>query len=110
MTFLTSFALDISVTPRMVLLRRLEDKGVIQMPRIKCAAITEEGVLIVTNGPKEFFLRADHIVLAAGAIPNQEMCQELQGKVPKCYVVGDCRQPRNILAAIHEGAEVGGRI
>ena len=49
------------------------------------------------------FLRTGASVLAAGSLPDTELFQSLEGKIPKCYRIGDCREPRNIMSAVEEG-------
>jgi len=51
-------------------------------------------------------LEADTIVLAAGAITNDQLAKTIEGKVEGIHLAGDCVQPRRILDAIHEGAAV----
>ena len=54
---------------------------------------------------KEVFWVADNIVLATGATPDKSLAQALRGKDFEVYEVGDCVEARQLLEAIHEGAE-----
>lgn len=103
-------AVDVPGCTRVLLLRRLDEKGVILMPKVKYEAITQEGLVVAPEGGKKALLRADNIVLAAGARPDDELYRALTGKVPECYAVGDCVSPRHILEAIHEATEVASKI
>jgi len=51
-------------------------------------------------------LESESIVLATGAKPNKTLVQALRGKVPELFEVGDCVEVRQLLEAIHEGANV----
>ena len=93
---------------RHALLTRLEEKGVLLITGVKeYEAITEDGLVIIDGEGKQQRLEADTIVLAAGAIPNDQMARAIQGKVGEVHLAGDCVQPRRIVDAIHEGARLG---
>ena len=93
---------------RHALLTRLEEKGVLLITGVKeYEAITEDGLVIIDGEGKQQTLEADTIVLAAGAIPNDQMARAIQGKVGEVHLAGDCVQPRRIVDAIHEGARLG---
>jgi hypothetical protein len=57
-----------------------------------------------------FFLKADTVVLAVGAINDNRLAEELGGALPEVYAVGDCAGKRTIFAAMHEGSEAGRKI
>lgn len=93
------------------LLERLEQKKVKIFAGVKqFKEITPEGIRLIDGEGNELFLEADHIVLATGGRPNKTLAQSLRGKVPKLFEVGDCVEPRRLLEAIQEGAEVALRI
>ena len=49
----------------------------------------------------------DTIVLALGSErPNDTIYKKLEGKVSELYVIGDARQPREIVDAVYEGQEI----
>jgi len=64
---------------------------------------TEQGLTITTKEGQRKTLEADTIVLAAGAVPNQGLYQEIKNKITATYAIGDCVAPRNIHEAISEG-------
>jgi 2,4-dienoyl-CoA reductase-like NADH-dependent reductase (Old Yellow Enzyme family)/thioredoxin reductase len=103
-------AIDVPGCTRAMLLRRLEDKGVLMMPRVKYEAITQAGLLISSGGSRKTLLRADTIVLAAGSNPNDDLYKIIKDKVRECYAIGDCMKPRHILEAVDEGMDVGSKI
>ena len=61
-----------------------------------------EGLAITKDAEKAFGNR-DTIAIAAGYQPNQSLYGELKGKVRELYLIGDSREPKSILEAIHEG-------
>ncbi len=52
-------------------------------------------------------LAVDLVVLAMGSRRLDELSDRLAGLVPEVYVIGDAREPRKVLDAMAEGAEVG---
>ncbi len=68
--------------------------------------ITESRVSITGKGANKM-LKADTIVLAVGLQSDNALAKELQGKYFHLYVIGDCREPRNVMGAIWDGYEVG---
>ncbi|MBI2908482.1 MAG: FAD-dependent oxidoreductase [Chloroflexi bacterium] len=92
---------------------RLRDElieyGVRVYPDSPVREITENGVYVVSDR-ELMFLKADTVVLAVGACPQNRLAEELKGKVPELYAIGDCREPRDARAATSEGAEVGRQV
>ena len=71
--------------------------------------IREDGVYIAFHN-ELVFLKADTVVLAAGAKPERGLADELK-KAGYCFFeIGDCVQPRDAMQAVHEGAEIGRQI
>ena len=70
--------------------------------QINRAAIT---VVTKTGYPEK--VKADTVILACGLESENKLYQELNGKFTHLYAVGDCQTPRNIMAAIWDGYEVG---
>ncbi|GAG98370.1 unnamed protein product, partial [marine sediment metagenome] len=70
-------------------------------------AVEEEGLLVNTETRTKEVLPADTVVLATGAVVNQELYRELSGRVSEIYLVGDCVEPRCIFEAIAEGFDAG---
>ena len=48
--------------------------------------------------------------MALGVRPVDHLSEKLNGKVAEVYVIGDAKEPRKVLAATAEGAEVGRKI
>ena len=86
-------------------LGRLKELGVEMLPGVNYDEAREEGLVITKDGEKQL-LEADTIVSAVGYQPNQSLHKELEGKVSELYLIGDCKEPRSIFEAIHEGFQI----
>jgi len=53
---------------------------------------------------------ADFLAEKDNVVPVRELAEQLQGEIPEVYTIGDAAEPRNIAAAIYEGALVARRI
>jgi NADPH-dependent 2,4-dienoyl-CoA reductase/sulfur reductase-like enzyme len=109
-SLLKEIATNLPPINRSHLLRRLEEKGVTMLPNVGYDLITEDGVIITTAKGEKRLLKADSIVLCAGLVPEKRLFESLLGKVKECYAVGDCVQPRRILEAIQEAADIARKI
>jgi len=69
--------------------------------------ITAEGVSVTDWDKNKRFIEADTVVLACGTKPNRGLLDRISNIVPEVYMVGDCLRPRNIMAAIYQGAMAG---
>ncbi len=88
---------------------RMIDHGVRIYPDSPALEIRDNGVY-VANNRELLFLKADTVVLAVGAKPENKLAEEIRGVVPEVYAIGDCVEPRDALWAIREGAEIGRQI
>ncbi len=68
----------------------------------KALEITEKGVRCGTTDG-EVFLSADTVALALGQKPLWDEAASLDSLTEEFYQIGDCRAPRNIVAANREG-------
>ncbi|MFC1905078.1 FAD-dependent oxidoreductase, partial [Chloroflexota bacterium] len=101
---------DIGSTVRFHLRHRLSTHGVKLFKSTKIIEITEEGVVVITEGKEEIWRDFNTIVLAVGSRSRNELAGEIKDKVAKLYIIGDASSPRNGLEAIREGTEVGRQI
>ena len=97
---------DILATNRPFLLTRLKNADTRMETNATVEEITDNGVRIRRNGGSDF-LDGDTAVLAVGFRADKKLAEELRGKVPALYSVGDCVEPRRIKEAIEEGFCVG---
>lgn len=66
--------------------------------------ITDKGLTIITREGEQQTIEADTIIPALPLIPDAELLDSLEGKVPELYAVGDCREPLLIVDAIAYGS------
>ena len=92
---------------RELLLRRLDEKGVVTMPGALDWNISASGLVVTTHEGERLVLEADNIVVAVGARPNRELEDSLRQLVPEIHVVGDCGGGGDIMEAIAGGYLVG---
>jgi 2-enoate reductase len=52
-------------------------------------------------------LPADGIVLAVGLEPEKGLYETLRGQIPNLYLIGDARNPQNVLNAVWDAYEIG---
>ncbi len=106
---LEEIATDLIDRIKYFLLPRLEENKV----QIKTSAfvkgILPDGVLIQTGENMQELHGYSSIVLAMGTLAENRLAQEISKKYPNMNIVsiGDAKEPRNLLDAIAEGAELG---
>ncbi len=100
-------ALDLAGQARSLLMQRLRQKGVRILTRAQPRRIGGDTVVVAKGGTEESIEDVDLVVLAMGSRRLDELSDRLAGLVPEVYVIGDAREPRKVLDAMAEGAEVG---
>ena len=93
------------IKPR--LLMWLLEKGVKIITGVKYEKIIDEGLTISTSDGVSLTIEADTIIPAIPLNPNIELFQNLKGKVPEIYNIGDSNKPRLTKEAIAEGSQIG---
>ena len=71
--------------------------------------IAKEGVRVSRDDSTELF-KADTVVPVISLVPNNELAQQLQGKVTAVYSIGDCVDPQKIGEAIRAGFRAGSEV
>lgn len=69
--------------------------------------ILEDGVILKDQSSQRKSLPADGIVLAVGLEPEKGLYETLRGQIPNLYLIGDARNPQNVLNAVWDGYEIG---
>jgi 2,4-dienoyl-CoA reductase (NADPH2) len=87
-------------------LRWVAAKGVAMMTGVTFEEITHKGLIISTAEGKKQTVEADTVVIALPLLPDTELFQNLAGKAPEIYTIGDCREPNQITDAIADGARL----
>jgi 2,4-dienoyl-CoA reductase-like NADH-dependent reductase (Old Yellow Enzyme family)/thioredoxin reductase len=88
---------------------RLIEKGVYIYSHSTVVEIKKNGIYIAFNNDL-LFLYADTVILAVGKKPQNNLIGQLKGIVPELYCIGDCIEPRDIMYAIREAAEIARQI
>jgi len=104
---------DIGPVNRWLELDMLKKGGVAMESLTKVTEITRKGVKVSREGGKEDFLEADTVILALGLKPNPALANELKGKAPAIYLIGDVAEGsgvRRIREAIASGFEISSKI
>ncbi|MFC1824306.1 FAD-dependent oxidoreductase [Thermodesulfobacteriota bacterium] len=107
---LRRIAMDMALETRHLLMGRLREKAVTIITAAKVKEIRDEGVVISRNGSDETLPNVDHIILALGSGPVEELSEKLRGKVGEIHVIGDAQKPRRAVEAIAEGRKIGMKI
>jgi thioredoxin reductase len=99
-------AKDASLAGRVVLLDLLRQHGVEFRTEVSLTEITSTSAAVTNRSGEWIEIPADSVVLALGMKPLSEEVRSFQGSAPESYTIGDCRTPREIRSAIHEGFNV----
>ena len=105
---LDKIATDLGPIARNFQKRRLSQMGVTVLTKAQAVEIKDNSIVINKEG-KLSSVEADSIVIAVGHQPNKEFWESLPEKVPT-YIIGDCVEARDLMAAIHDGSLVARRI
>ena len=84
-------------------------KGVVIYSGVKLVEINKQGLKIITKEGEEKLLPADSI-LPVGFVSNTDLYEELKGKVPELYIIGDCDDPAILPDATGSGWKIGNQI
>ena len=87
--------------------RRLTEREVEVYTGVKAEEITDKGMEIIDEQGNRISLDADDIVITTGSVADKSLSKALEGKGPRLYEAGDCREPSRIYEAISQGAEAG---
>ena len=84
--------------------------GVNTLTEAHVEEVTSNVIIIVSKALGRKELDADTIVLAVGMKAREGLYKTLADKIVHLYMLGDCREPRNITGAILDGYERDGTI
>lgn len=107
---LPDIALDVGLAEKMALFKLFAENKVRWFTNVKLDEITKEGLVARDKEGRKQTFKADSVVLAVGMQSEDRLYRELEGKVPELYKIGDARQPRRIINAIHEGSLIAQEI
>jgi len=102
---------DIGITTRWTVLLYLRERGVKILTNKRAVEIKRGALVIedVQSGERNE-IPCDTVILAVGTKPNDGLYDELVGKVPEVYKIGDCAKPRKAIDATHEAADLALKI
>ena len=100
-------AANVGPATRIYLMQRLKDANITMLTGVTYEGATPAGIEIETKTGEKKLIPADTIVITAGATPNASLADEMAGKAPEIYRIGDCAAPRNIAEAIRGGFVTG---
>ncbi len=99
---LPEIAADVVFMARFSLLAALQEKGIQMEAGLRLKEISDEGIVVEDDSGRLKSIASDTVVIATGLKPNSKLYDELAGEVQEIYQIGDCREPRNFLEAVHE--------
>ena len=91
-------------------LQWFEKKEVNIITGVKAMEITDQGLTITDGDGDERVIPSDTIIPTRPLVPNLELYEKLRARVPECYTIGDCLEPRKIVNAIADAYEVARNI
>lgn len=93
---------DVNLNSRMGLLNMIKQSGIRVLTDTHLTEVTGDAILVNRDGANEE-LEADTVILALGFKPEADLREQLDGRVPELFAIGDCLQPRKIINAMWEG-------
>lgn len=98
--------IPVSRMNRMMLLDMLKFHNVNAITNTTLLEVTADGVRLIDKSFQQKNLRADTVVLAIGLRPDQELYGILRRRTPNLFLIGDARNPQNIMGSIWDAYEV----
>jgi 2,4-dienoyl-CoA reductase-like NADH-dependent reductase (Old Yellow Enzyme family)/thioredoxin reductase len=94
------------LTTRAMLLALLEDNGVVVVTETRVEEVRGDAVIVAGKEGSRRELPADTVIIATGYHARQEVAESFGDSAPDVFYIGDCRDARNILTAVHDGFNV----
>ena len=91
---------------RMMVLDLLKLNQVDTITHHSLLEVTDQGVLVISKEFQRKELESDTVVLTLGLEPDNTLYKALLGKISNLYLIGDSREPRNIMGSIWDAYEV----
>ncbi len=100
---------DMPMITRMPLLLRLADNGARLLVQTRAKSVFSKGIMVETEG-KNKLIEADLVVLCTGQETDPSFEEGIKAQKIPFHVIGDCREPGDLMAAVTQGFKVGLRI
>jgi pyruvate/2-oxoglutarate dehydrogenase complex dihydrolipoamide dehydrogenase (E3) component len=97
---------DMPFMNREFLTERLNGHGVNLLTSAKVKEILDDGVVYTRNGKEESIRGVSSVILAMGAKSVDGISKAIKDRVAEVYVIGDAKEPRDALEAIHEAYDL----
>ncbi len=96
---------EASSANKFYLFDRVKEYGIKVITKTKMEEVTEKGIRTLDGKSRRSEFEADSIVLATGLQARKEKVAELRRLIPatEVFIVGDCRKPRGLFSANHDG-------
>jgi 2,4-dienoyl-CoA reductase (NADPH2) len=101
------------LAPQMAIPRRwrtlheLRERGAVLLSGVHLEAIVEKGVAMTTKDGDAQTIEADHVILAAGVVPNRDLYEAIRARDLEVHLLGDCSELSYIEGSILDGARIG---
>lgn len=69
--------------------------------------LNNEGLEINLRDHRKYVLKGKHIITTQDWVPNNDIVEKFNGRVPETHVIGSCKEPGLMVDAIRDGALVG---
>ena len=96
-------AKECPIINRLALMLLLRQHRVTIKTEVRLEEITATGAKVIDKKWNRFEVPADTVVLAMGVKSRSDVVARFQDLAPDVHVIGDCRSPRNVRGAVHEG-------
>ena len=92
---------------RLMLLDLLKFHKVEVLTHTSLLEVLEDGALLIDHELRRRYSSADGIVVAVGLKPERGLYQALRNQTPNLYLIGDSRNPQNVMNAVWDAYEIG---
>lgn len=97
---------DIGPGTRWVVMQEIRTYGIKKFTESNVLELAGDGVHIKTADGTEQTIPADTVVIAVGSVSENELYQQLEGKIPELYLIGDAASPRKLEQAVSEAVNL----
>ncbi len=106
----SQIAADTILPNKLALMDLLSQQKVEFIMEVTLNEVGKNGVIVIDKKQEKHEIHADAVVLALGSKPRSFLAAEMHGIAPEMYVIGDCLNARNLMAAIHDGFNIAARV
>jgi NADPH-dependent 2,4-dienoyl-CoA reductase/sulfur reductase-like enzyme len=106
MISLSEVARDASSASRAGLMELLDQHGVEINTEVKLEEINQRGAIVIDKRWNRLVIPADTVVLSLGMVARSNLLNSFKELAREVYSIGDCRNPGNLMAAIHDAFNI----